>query len=140
MRILINRYPRACFNVERAMSKAQKCTAQLTGMPGGGSGSTIADAVDLVMQAKEARDAIAAEIAGMRAELSPKIEALADPHVEALLLIEGIPPVAVFKGLHSRFRPRADLRVLRAEIRSEPSHEHIVLGDPQAGARTDNGR
>jgi len=79
MRILINRYPRACFNVERAMSKAQKCTAQLTGMPGGGSGSTIADAVDLVMQAKEARDAIAAEIAGMRAELSPKIEALADP-------------------------------------------------------------
>lgn len=79
MRILINRYPRACFNVERAMSRAQRCTAQLTGMPGGGSGSTVADGVEMIMQAKQARDSIAAEIAGMRAALSPKIQLLADP-------------------------------------------------------------
>lgn len=79
MRILINRYPRACFNVDRAISRAQKCTAQLTGMPGGGRGSTVADGVDVIMQAEEVRDRIAAELAQMRAELAPMLDALDDP-------------------------------------------------------------
>lgn len=79
MRILINRYPRACFNVDRAVSRAQKCTAQLTGMPGGGPGSTVADGVELIMQAEEVRDAIAQELARMRAQLSPLLDALDDP-------------------------------------------------------------
>lgn len=79
MRILINRYPRACFNVDRAVSRAQRCTSQLTGMPGGGHGSTVADGVELIMQAEAARDAIAAELAQMRAELAPLLDALEDP-------------------------------------------------------------
>jgi len=79
MRILINRYPRACFNVDRAVSRAQKCTAQITGMPGGGTGRTIADGVETIMQAEEVRDRIAAELADMRAELSPMLDALEDP-------------------------------------------------------------
>lgn len=79
MRILINRYPRACFNVDRAISRAQKCTAQLTGMPGGGRGSTVADGVETIMQAEEVRDGIAAELADMRAELAPMLDTLEDP-------------------------------------------------------------
>ena len=93
MRILINRYPRACFNVERAMSQAQKCTAQLTGMPGGGEGRTIADGVALLMQAQEARDRIAAELAGMRAALSRLLDTLDDPlerTVMAMRYMDGI--------------------------------------------------
>ena len=95
MRILINRYPRACFNVERAVSRAQKCTAQLTGMPGGGSGSTVADAVELVMQAEEARDRIAAELSHMRAELSPMIEALSDPLEKTVMRMRYMEGVSV---------------------------------------------
>ncbi len=80
MRILINRYPRACFNVDRARSRAMKCTSQLTGMPGGRSGgSTVAEGVETIMQAEEARDMIAAELAAMRAQLSPLVDALEDP-------------------------------------------------------------
>lgn len=95
MRILINRYPRACFNVERAMSRAQKCTAQLTGMPGGGSGSTVADAVELVMQAEEARDRIAAELVRMRAELAPMIDALSDPLEKTVMRMRYMEGVSV---------------------------------------------
>ena len=79
MRILMNRYPRACFNVDKAVSRAQKCTAQLTGMPGGGMISTVADGVDLILQAKSVRDAIASELEHMRAQLAPVIDALDDP-------------------------------------------------------------
>lgn len=79
MRILINRYPRACFNVERAKSRAQRATQQLTGMPSGGAGSTIADGVEMIMQAEEARDRIAAELARMRALLAPVLDQIADP-------------------------------------------------------------
>ena len=79
MRILINRYPRACFNVEKAISRAQRCTSQLTGMPGGGAGSTIADGVETIMQAEEARDRIAAELDSMRSRLSPILDTLEDP-------------------------------------------------------------
>lgn len=78
-RILINRYPRARFNVDRAMSRATKCTAVLTGMPGGGSGSTIADGVELLMQAKAARDEIARQLRELRNELAPMLENLDDP-------------------------------------------------------------
>ena len=95
MRILINRYPRACFNVERAMSRAQKCTAQLTGMPGGGSGSTVADAVELVMQAEEARDRIAVELVRMRAELAPMIDALSDPLEKTVMRMRYMEGVSV---------------------------------------------
>ena len=95
MRILINRYPRACFNVERAMSRAQKCTAQLTGMPGGGSGSTVADSVELVMQAEEARDRIAAELAHLRAELAPMIDALSDPLEKTVMRMRYMEGVSV---------------------------------------------
>lgn len=85
MRILINRYPRACFNVDRAESRAQRCTAQLTGMPGGGMGSTIADGVETIMQAEAARDAIAQELDRMRAELAPMLDALEDPLEKAVM-------------------------------------------------------
>ena len=95
MRILINRYPRACFNVERAMSQAQRCTAQLTGMPGGGKPSTVADGVDLIMQAEEARDRIAGELSAMRAALSPMLEALDDPLEKTVMRMRYMEGVSV---------------------------------------------
>lgn len=36
MRMLINRYHEACFNVERAMARATRCAPVLTFMPKGG--------------------------------------------------------------------------------------------------------
>lgn len=95
MRILINRYPRACFNVERAMSRAQKCTAQLTGMPGGGHGNTVADSVEMIMQAEEARDRIQDELNDLRAELSPMIDGLSDPLEKTVMRMRYMDGVSV---------------------------------------------
>lgn len=80
MRFLINRLPMARFRVERAMSKATRCTANLSGMPRGGSGSNPVEAGALMLaDARGAYDAICAELSVMRAELQPLIPSLPDP-------------------------------------------------------------
>ncbi|MCI6041012.1 MAG: DUF1492 domain-containing protein [Clostridiales bacterium] len=80
MRTLINRYPCACFAVERAMSRATRCTPMLTGMPRGGAKQPVVEAgVELLELAKNKRDEIASELADMRSELAPMIDALDTP-------------------------------------------------------------
>ena len=80
MRFLINRLPMARFRVEKAMSKATRCTASLTGMPRGGSGSNpVESGVLMLERAREALDDIRDEIDQMREELRPKVALLEDP-------------------------------------------------------------
>ena len=126
MRILINRYPRACFNVERAVSRSQKCTAQLTGMPGGGSGQSIADSVELVMQAEEARDRIAAELASMRAVLAPMLDTLADPLEKTVMRMRYMEGVSVREiAYRLSYVERWIFLVLRrAEDKIQPCEKH----------------
>lgn len=80
MRFLMNRLPMARFRVEKAMAKATKCTAVLTGMPrSGGTGSAMDSSMELLEKARGAYKAIQDELAGMREELSPLIDTLDRP-------------------------------------------------------------
>lgn len=80
MRFLQNRLPMARFKVERAMSKATKCTANLTGMPrSGGMGNQVEDGAELLDTAKAAYKAIQDELKAMREELAPIIAGLDKP-------------------------------------------------------------
>lgn len=80
MQFLINRLPYARHRVDKAMAKATKATATLTGMPrGSGTGDQTADGAILLHLAREALDKITAELDGMRKELSPYIEAIDNP-------------------------------------------------------------
>lgn len=80
MRFLLNRLPMARFRVERAMSKAARCTSSLTGMPRGGSaGSQVESGALMLDQARKAYEAIKLEIEEMREELRPCIGTLSDP-------------------------------------------------------------
>ena len=80
MRFLQNRLPMARFKVERAMSKATKCTATLTGMPrGGGTGNQVETGAELLDTAKAAYKAIQDELEVMREELAPIIAGLDKP-------------------------------------------------------------
>lgn len=80
MRYLINRLPMAKLRVERAMSKAAKCTQSLSAMPGGGQRSDpVADGAIRYAEAKEARDSILDELAALRDDLAPRLDALSSP-------------------------------------------------------------
>ena len=80
MRFLQNRLPMARFKVERAMSKATKCTATLTGMPrSGGTGNQVETGTELLDTAKAAYKAIQDELEVMREELAPVIAGLEKP-------------------------------------------------------------
>ena len=80
MRFLQNRLPMARFKVERAMSKATKCTATLTGMPRGGrTGNQVETGAELLDTAKAAYKAIQDELEVMREELVPIIAGLEKP-------------------------------------------------------------
>lgn len=81
MRFLINREPMARLRVERAMSRATKCTTVVTGMPGGGgySGSPVERGVSDLEVAKETLAAIRAELKTMRDELRPLIAGIEHP-------------------------------------------------------------
>lgn len=75
-----NRLPMARFKVERAMSKATKCTATLTGMPrSGGTGNQVETGTELLDAAKAAYNAIQDELTAMREELTPVIARLDRP-------------------------------------------------------------
>lgn len=80
MRFLINRLPMARFRVEKAMSKATRCTASLTGMPRGSGGtSQVESGVLMLERAREAYNALQTELAAMREELAPYISKLEKP-------------------------------------------------------------
>ena len=80
MRFLIDRLPMARFRIDKAMARAAKCTASLSGMPGGGGGgSQVERGVELLEAAREAHAAISQELYDMRLELQPLLETLEDP-------------------------------------------------------------
>lgn len=80
MRYLINRLPMARLRVERAMSKAAKCTQSISAMPGGGQRcDQVADGAIRYAEAKEARDSILAELTTLRNALAPLLDALNSP-------------------------------------------------------------
>lgn len=80
MRKLINRLPAARFRVDKAMSKATKTTAILTGMPrGSGGGSQVEEGAMLLMLAREKYESMKAELREMQEALSPIIENMEDP-------------------------------------------------------------
>ena len=80
MRFLIDRLPMARFRIDRARAKAAKCTASLSGMPGGGNnGSQVERGVELLEAARAAHAAISAELYDMRIVLCPLLEELEDP-------------------------------------------------------------
>lgn len=95
MRFLMNRLPMARFRVEKAMAKATKCTAVLTGMPrGGGTGDSAMDSsMELLEKARGAYAALIAELDQHRQELAPMIDLLDKPlerTVMQLRYIEGM--------------------------------------------------
>ena len=81
MRYLMNREPMARLRVERAMSRATKCTTVITGMPGGGGygSSPVERGVSDLEAAKEALAAIRSELKEMREELQPMITKVQSP-------------------------------------------------------------
>lgn len=81
MRFLMNRLPMARFRVEKAMAKATKCTAVLTGMPrsGGSGGCAMDSSMELLEKARGAYAALIAELAEMRQDLAPVIDLLDKP-------------------------------------------------------------
>ncbi len=80
MRHLINRLPMARFRVDQAMAKATKCTATLSGMPGGcGEGSQVERGVELLERARENYLSMRQELDEMRQEIGPQIEQLPHP-------------------------------------------------------------
>ena len=80
MRFLINRLPAARFRVDKAMARATKTTAILTGMPrGSGTGDQTADGAIMLQLAREALDRIETELAEMRSILGPMIEQIESP-------------------------------------------------------------
>lgn len=80
MRHLINREPAARFRVERAMARATKTTASLSGMPrGGGVGSPVERGTSDLELARTALALIREELGDMRVALKPLIAALDIP-------------------------------------------------------------
>lgn len=81
MRRLMNRLPAARFRVEMAKSKAEKCTAAITGMPHGANGgeSQVESGVERIMLAKNRLSEILAELAELEAMLAPLVDGLENP-------------------------------------------------------------
>lgn len=86
MRYLMDRLPMARLNVERAMSRATKCTQRLTMAAGGGgySDAMSENAIRLSI-AREKRDGILRELRELREALAPSIAELDDP-VQRLIM------------------------------------------------------
>ena len=81
MRHLIDRIvPAAEFRVERAMSKATKCTSVLTGMPrSGGTGSAMDNSMELLETVRAEYDRAYTELKEMQEKLAPFVDALENP-------------------------------------------------------------
>lgn len=86
MRYLMDRLPMARLNVERAMSRATKCTQRLTiAAGGGGYGDAMSENAIRLSVAREKRDGILRELRELREALSPRIAELDDP-VQRLIM------------------------------------------------------
>ena len=80
MRYLMDRLPMARLNVERAMSRATKCTQRLTMAAGGdGYGDAMSENAIRLSVAREKRDGILRELRELREALAPRIAELDDP-------------------------------------------------------------
>lgn len=86
MRYLMDRLPMARLNMERAMSRATKCTQQLTMAAGGGGyGDAMSENAIRLSVAREKRDGILRELRELREALAPRIAELDDP-VQRLIM------------------------------------------------------
>lgn len=86
MRYLMDRLPMARLNVERAMSRATKCTQRLTMAAGGGGyGDAMSENAIRLSVAREKRDGILRELRELREALAPRIAELDDP-VQRLIM------------------------------------------------------
>lgn len=103
MRFLMNRLPMAHFRVEKAMAKATKCTAVLSGMPRGrGAGNQIEAGAELLEIARGDYNRITQELESMRQELAPMISLLDDPDERTaafLRYIKGYAPPEIANGM-----------------------------------------
>lgn len=94
MRHLINRLPMARLNVDRALARSARMTAQYSDMPRGGNKTSdpTADGAVLYMTAKMAYEKLEAELQEMQGKIAPKIETLEIPlwrNVMRMRYIEG---------------------------------------------------
>lgn len=125
MRFLQNRLPMARFKVERAMSKAAKCTATLTGMPrSGGTGNQVEDGAELLDTAKAAYKAIQDELKAMREELAPIIAGLDKPLERTVM--------------HMRYIEGRSVREIAYGIAYSEPHIFEVLRHVERKMRTDD--
>lgn len=129
MRYLMDRLPMARLNVERAMSRATKCTQRLTMAAGGGGyGDAMSENAIRLSIAREKRDGILRELREMREALAPRIAELDDP-VQRLIMqmryLDGqsARQIAYALALSERWvfynLSRAEARI-NAEIKQEP--------------------
>lgn len=80
MRSLMDRLPTARRKVEIELSRATKCTQQLSGMPSGTAhGDSFGDNVIRYDEAKEALQKLLGELQELRREAEPCINTLDDP-------------------------------------------------------------
>lgn len=120
-----NRLPMARFKVERAMSKATKCTATLTGMPrGGGTGNQVETGAELLDTAKAAYNAIQDELEVMREELAPIIAGLDKPLERTVM--------------HMRYIEGRSVREIAFGIAYSEPHVFEVLRHVERKMRTDD--
>ena len=125
MRFLQNRLPMARFKVERAMSKATKCTATLTGMPrSGGTGNQVETGTELLDAAKAAYNAIQDELTAMREELTPVIARLDRPLERTVM--------------HMRYIEGRSVREIAYGIAYSEPHVFEVLRHVERKMRTDD--
>lgn len=88
MRDLIEQLPNVQFRVEKARAKSEKCTASLSGMPGGSRrGNQVEDGVAEIERHQADLDRITAELGEMRKELAPMIEEITDPDERTTLYL-----------------------------------------------------
>lgn len=129
MRYLMDRLPMARLNVERAMSRATKCTQRLTMAAGGGGyGDAMSENAIRLSVAREKRDGILRELRELREALAPRIAELDDP-VQRLIMqmryLDGqsARQIAYALALSERWvfynLSRAEARI-NAEIKQEP--------------------
>lgn len=129
MRYLMDRLPMARLNVERAMSRATKCTQRLTMAAGGGGyNDAISENAIRLSVAREKRDGILRELRELREVLAPRIAELDDP-VQRLIMqmryLDGqsARQIAYALALSERWvfynLSRAEARI-NAEIKQEP--------------------
>ena len=120
-----NRLPMAWFKVERAMSRATKCTATLTGMPrSGGTGNQVEDGAELLDTAKAAYKAIQDELEVMRGELAPVIAGLEKPLERTVM--------------HMRYIEGRSVREIAYGIAYSEPHVFEVLRHVERKLRTDD--